>query len=95
MPYTRFDNNSKIIQEIAKALGIRLTKAKLAQMIPVMGAAIGGGYNAYFTSKVCETAWYLYRERFLAEKYGFEIIEQTVKPADNFDPEYPEDIIEL
>jgi hypothetical protein len=85
----------KIIQEIAKALGIRLTKAKLAQMIPVMGAAIGGGYNAYFTSKVCETAWYLYRERFLAEKYGFEIIEQTVKPADNFDPEYPEDIIEL
>lgn len=33
----------KIIQEIAKTLGIRLTKAKLAQAIPVMGAALGGG----------------------------------------------------
>ncbi len=78
----------KIIQEIAKALGIRLTKAKLAQAIPAIGAAVGGGFNAYFTMKVCDAAYYLYRERFLAEKYGVEIIEETVKPATDYDPHY-------
>lgn len=81
----------RIIQEIAKALGIRLTKAKLAQSVPILGAAIGGGFNAYFTTKVCDSAYYLYRERFLANKYGVHVIEATVKPADDFDPHYPED----
>ena len=81
----------KIIQEIAKALGIRLTKAKLAQTIPVAGAVVGGGFNAYFTMKVCDAAFYLYRERFLAEKYGVNVIEATVEPAIDFDPHYPED----
>ncbi|MDY0936176.1 EcsC family protein [Pseudomonas viridiflava] len=80
----------KIIQEIAKALGIRLTKAKLAQAIPAIGAAVGGGFNAYFTMKVCDAAYYLYRERFLAQKYGVEIIEETVKPAKDYDPHYTE-----
>ena len=70
----------KIIQEIAKALGIRLTKAKLAQTIPAVGAAVGGGFNTYFTMKVCDAAFYLYRERFLAHKYGADVIEVTVNP---------------
>lgn len=79
------------IQQIAKALGIRLTKAKLAQVIPVAGAAFGGGFNAYFTAKVCESAYYLYRERFLAKKYGPEVIEETVAPSKDLDPHYPEE----
>ena len=81
----------QVIQQISKALGIRLTKAKLAQVLPVAGAAIGGGFNAYFTAKVCDAARYLYRERFLAEKYGPGVIEATVKPAENIDPQYPEE----
>jgi hypothetical protein len=48
---------------------------------------VGGGFNAYYTSNVCDNAFYLYRERFLAEKYGENIIEVTVKPADNFEPD--------
>lgn len=80
----------KIIQEIAKSLGIRLTKAKLAQTIPAVGAIVGGGFNAYFTMKVCDAAFYLYRERFLAHKYGPEVIEVTVKPAADYDPHYEE-----
>jgi len=80
----------KIIQIIARSLGIRLTKAKLAQVIPVTGAFVGAGFNAYYTNKVCDSAFYLYRERFLAEKYGENIIEETVKPADNFDPNFDE-----
>lgn len=80
----------KIIQELAKALGIRLTKAKLAQTIPAVGAAIGGGFNAYFTMKVCDAAYYLYRERFLAEKYGHEFIYAPTPPAKDISPNYPE-----
>jgi len=86
----------KITQRIAKALGIRLTKAKLAQMIPYLGAAVGGGFNAYYTAKVCDAAYNLYRERFLARKYGDDdIIEATVPPADDFEPSYEQDIEEL
>ncbi len=81
----------QVIQQIAKALGIRLTKAKLAQILPAAGAAVGGGFNAYFTSKVCDAAYYLYRERFLAAKYGAEVIEVTVEPAEDIDPHYPEE----
>lgn len=58
----------KMVQEIAKALGIRLTKAKLAQVVPMIGSVAGGGFNAYYVSKVCETAHHLYRERFIIEK---------------------------
>jgi len=76
----------KIIQIIARSLSIRLTKAKLAQIVPVTGAIVGAGFNAYYTDKVCDAAFYLYRERFLAEKYGENIIEETVKPTDNFEP---------
>ncbi|KAB7766711.1 EcsC family protein [Xanthomonas sp. LMG 12461] len=66
---------------IAKAMGIKLTKAKLANVIPVAGAALGGGFNAYYTDKVCKAAFYLYRERFLALKSGSQVIEVTVEPA--------------
>lgn len=38
--------------------------------MPVVGAAVGAGFNAYYTSKVCDAAFYLYRERFLQRKYG-------------------------
>jgi EcsC protein family len=75
-------------QKIAQALSIRLTKAKLAQVIPVAGAAIGGGFNAYYTDKVCKAAFYLYRERFLAEKYGPDEIEVPVEPAPTLLPGY-------
>ena len=85
----------QVIQRIAKALGVRLTKAKLAQVVPVAGAVVGGGFNAYFTSKVCDAAYYLYRERFLAEKYGADVIEGTVEPADGIDPGYPEEEEEI
>ena len=75
-----------IIQKLAAIIGQRLTKAKLAQMIPYLGAGIGAGFNAYFTAKVCDAAFFLYRERFLAEKYGPYVIEETVNPAETFDP---------
>jgi len=75
---------TKVIQTLAKSLSVRLTKAKLAQVIPVTGALVGGGFNAYYTSKVCDAAFYLYRERFLARKYGVDVIEVTVPPAADY-----------
>ena len=80
----------RIIQHIARALGIRLTKAKLAQFVPAVGAVVGMGFNAYFTARVCEASYNLYRERFLAAKYGPDNIEITVEPADDLDPGYEE-----
>lgn len=69
------------VASIAKALSIRLTKAKLANTIPVAGAVISGGFNAYYTDKVCKSAFYLYRERLLSLKNGPGVIEVTVEPA--------------
>ena len=86
-----------VIREIAKALGIRLTKAKLAQVVPFTGAAIGGGFNAYYTVRVCDAAYHLYRERFLAEKYGPKVIDLTAAPVEGggFEPCYAEAYEEL
>lgn len=58
------------IRQIAEALGIRLTKAKLGQAVPVIGAAIGGGVNGYLMHCTIEAASNLYRQRFLLNKYG-------------------------
>ncbi len=62
------------ISRITKSLGIHLTKAKLAQMVPVTGAVVGGGYNAYYTSQVCNAAFHVYRRRFLIAKYGEDVV---------------------
>lgn len=80
----------QVIQQIARAVGVRLTKAKLAQVVPAAGAAVGLGFNAYYTARVCDAAYYLYRERFLAEKYGPDVIEVTVPPPPDVGARYEE-----
>lgn len=55
----------RAIQNLARSLGLHLTQAKLAQLAPVAGAAVGSTYNAWYTGRVCEAAFHLYRERFL------------------------------
>lgn len=57
-------------EAVARRLGISLTEKKLAQMVPVTGAFIGGGLNYLYTTNVCQTAHFLYRERFLYAKYA-------------------------
>ena len=58
------------VRTIAKSVAMRVTKSKLAQVMPVAGAVIAGGYNSLYTHTVCDVAHHLYRERFLFEKYG-------------------------
>lgn len=71
----------QIMETVARSFGARLTYDKMAQFLPVAGALVGGGLNAYYAARVCEAAANLYRERFLARKYGPEMIEKTVEPA--------------
>ena len=59
-------------RRIAKRLSIDLTKAKLAQVVPVVSIVVGSGFNAYYTRKVCQEAPRLYRQRFLLAKGGLE-----------------------
>lgn len=61
---------SRAIRNAARALGLRLTRAKMAQVAPVSGAVIASGFNAYYTSKVCDAAYYSYRERWLKRQHG-------------------------
>jgi hypothetical protein len=81
----------KVVQQISKTIGIRLTKAKLAQVIPMAGAVVGAGFDAYYTTKVCDACYFLYRERLLAAQYGPDIIEVTVDPTESADSWYQEE----
>jgi hypothetical protein len=65
---------AQAIRNAARALGIQLTRRKLAQVVPIAGAAVGSGFNAYYTSKVCDAAFFLYRERLLMAKYGVGLV---------------------
>ncbi len=51
-------------REIAKSLAAR----KLAQMIPVAGAAVGAGVNYWFTDQTAKTAFMLFRALYLERK---------------------------
>lgn len=50
-------------------LGERLIKQKLGQLLPLAGAAVGGGMNYSYVRRVTEAAYWLGRERFLMDKY--------------------------
>lgn len=50
----------------------------------------GAAFNAYFASKVCDAVYFLYREGFLAAKWGEDWIEATVAPAEDLELGYEE-----
>lgn len=70
---------TRVVQQVYRLLGIRLTKRKLAQAVPVAGVVIGAGLNARMLSRVADEADYLYRERFLREKYDL-VVDTVVAP---------------
>jgi len=60
---------TKVVNTVYERLGMRLTKEKLGQAVPVLGIAIGAGLNAKLLAGVTADANHVYRERFLREKY--------------------------
>ena len=61
------------LRTMSSSVSIRLLKAKIGEVVPIAGAVIGGGFNAYFTHEVSDIAQLLYRKRFLLEKYGKDV----------------------
>ena len=58
------------MKSLFSAMGVRLASRKLAQIVPVAGIVVSAGLNAALMRTIGETADHLYRERFLAERYG-------------------------
>ena len=71
----------RLIRELAQQVGVRLTKAKLAQAVPAAGAVVGAGVNTWFLAQVCDSAYHLYRKRFLLAKLGEGAPGEAPKPA--------------
>ncbi len=71
---TRESVLEKVIESAARSMGVRLTSEKYAQFLPLAGALVAGGSNAFHAAAVCRASYYLYRERFLARKYGDYVI---------------------
>ena len=70
---------SSSIRGVARALGTRLVRFKTAQVIPVAGVVAGGGSNALYTARVCETARNLYRERRLQDRYPAHVLSKALE----------------
>ncbi|SES20944.1 EcsC protein family protein [Actinokineospora terrae] len=70
--WARLNKNSvtRVLRVVYQRLGLRLTKQKLGQAVPIAGILIGAGLNARLLAKLADDADRLYRERFLRDKYG-------------------------
>lgn len=77
----------KVTQRLFASLGEKLTKRKLGQAVPVLGAGIAGGLNYQFVRSASDAAYFLYRERFLVEKYGLDEGADSAEDADIIDVE--------
>lgn len=62
----------KLIQSLFAKLSVRLTQRKLAQALPIAGIAAGAGLNYTLMRKVGTAASFMYRERFLIDKYSLD-----------------------
>ena len=57
------------IKNLAKQLGVNLTKRKALAAIPVIGAAVGGSVNGWYMKEVGWAARHKYQERWLKENH--------------------------
>ncbi|GEM45065.1 EcsC family protein [Deinococcus cellulosilyticus] len=55
------------VREIAKSIGINLTQRKALQLVPLVGAAVGGTMNALTIKDTATAAFMVYRKRWLEE----------------------------
>lgn len=71
-----------VIRTVVTSLGFKLTKRKLAQVVPVAGVVINGGLNARLVQNTFNRAQRAYRLRFLTEKYGLDPAAWAPEPID-------------
>ncbi|HKY52633.1 MAG TPA: EcsC family protein, partial [Candidatus Limnocylindria bacterium] len=58
------------LQNLAQRLGINLGKRKVAGVVPVLGAVIGGSVNAWYLWDVAQVSRYVFQERWLVDRYS-------------------------
>lgn len=56
------------LQMFSRRLSQVIAKRKLGQLVPLVGIGIGAGVNYQFTHDIGETAYMVYRKRFLLDK---------------------------
>lgn len=61
---------ARVLKELMERVGVRVTKQKLADVVPLAGAVVGAGFNGWFMHNVRHAAYYTYRERFLDRAMG-------------------------
>ena len=58
-----------LIQRLARQVGINLTKRKVLEMVPGLGALVGAAMNGNYLQDVGWTARWKFQSRWLREKY--------------------------
>lgn len=58
------------IDHLSKAIGLNLTKRKALQLIPAVGAVVGGSVNGWYLRDVGWSARRAYQERWIRDKYS-------------------------
>ena len=62
------------LKNLAKQLGINLSKRKALQVVPVIGAAVGASVNGLFIQDISWAARRIFQERWIMEKYKEELV---------------------
>lgn len=57
------------LQTLSSRIGLHVGRRKVAGVVPVLGAAVGGSMNAWYIHDIASVARYVFRERWLREKY--------------------------
>jgi len=65
----------QMTKKIAEKFGDKLTKKKLMQVVPGVGAIIGAWSSSSLLADICEAAHFSYRKRFLMRQYGADVFE--------------------
>jgi len=60
------------VGKFAESLGLQITKRKSLQLVPVVGAVVGGVFNSVFVSDIGEAAYMNYRRRRIEEDEGMD-----------------------
>lgn len=69
------------IKQLAKQLGINITKRKALAAIPVIGAMIGASVNYWYMNDVCWAARRAFQERWLKEQGRWPYVDEPPQPA--------------
>lgn len=56
---------NKVVERVARQLGVSLAGRKLGQMVPILGGAVGAVVNASFQADVARAARFAYERRWL------------------------------